>query len=74
MTNINHDKLILNEPYLIEYKGGDFSFGFYRNIINERLPSIAKLDFDETNTTPSKEIPLRLIKSLTHLERGEVIK
>ena len=74
MTNINPDNLIKGEPYLVEYKDGDFSFGFYENIFNEGISSITELDFLETNTTPSKEIPLKLIKSLTHLKRGEVIK
>ena len=77
MNNINPDKLIKGEPYLIEYKGYFMAVFFNRyNEENDTL-ELGKICID-TGDGMSAEycqaFPLPDIKSLTHLKRGEVIK
>ena len=87
MTNINPDKLIKGEPYLIEIERENgtrnTAVGFFNEYLEPPDPVFSKrlyfYNHMEEKLLPDHEkrkkyFALHQIKSLTHLERGEVIK
>ena len=76
MTNINPDKLIKGEPYLIEF-GKNFCVGFFysgsKHHITFTKDKFIKM-FGVILLNDSFGFRTQKIKSLIHLKRGEVIK